>query len=89
MSLWNIGDQPIIEAVITPHPSNPAGVATAVSCTFTKPDGTVGTPVTMTNFSGTWRCTGPTIDQVNVWRYTVAATAGLIGAESGRFVAVA
>lgn len=82
---WNIGDQAVVETTVTPHPSNPSGVASAVSCTFTKPDKTAMTPVTMTLDGSTWRCTGPTFDQAGVWRFKVAATAGLIGAESGTF----
>ena len=84
---WNTGDSPIVEATIVPHTSNPTGVATTVTCTFTAPDGTA-TSVAMANYSGTWRCTGPTITQVGSWTYKVASTAGLIAAESGRFTTV-
>lgn len=93
---WNIGDSPVIDAGIAPHPSNPTGVATTVTCTFTMPDATTSvvvmddTGTTTTDSDGTeravWRCTGPTITQTGRHRAKVTATAGLIGAENAVFV---
>lgn len=81
---WNIGDQAVVETTVTPHPSNPSGVASAVSCTFTKPDKTAMTPVAMTLDGTTWRCTGPTFDVAGPWTWKVSATAGLIASETGK-----
>lgn len=81
---YNIGDQMIVEATITPDTSTPVAAPTVVVCTFTKPTG-VTVDVAMTNVSGTlWRCTGPTFDVIGSWIYRALASTGLQAAESAK-----